>query len=270
MKFRLLTAAPFAWAALFVAVALLLGDARFAAVVRVEIESAKVLSLLGSFVAMRTFSAGDYLRRGWGLATASIALLLLRDATLLPSLPDAMLGLPMKGWEAAIVFFANVAAIASVVILARTWSVAGLEPEASKLTRGTLLVAASVVAVVVSGPALYGDVRAIGRGEIEPIASIVGDLADGVTLVVIAPVLLTTLALRGGVLRWPWGLLTASILFWLLYDAGLGLEHAFGATSAAATLAVESCRGVALLFGFSAGIAQRYAVLSADATLPPD
>jgi hypothetical protein len=271
MSYRGLAVLPLLWGVLFAAIALALGETRFDGVVRVEIEAAKALSLVGSLVATYAFSRGDYLRRGWGFTAACAALLLVRDVAHVPGLPAVMLGVPKAGWEAAVVFAANAISIPGVVILARTWTVAGLEPAESKLTRGTVMLVAAVIALAVAGPAMYGDVRAIGRGELEAISSLFGDVADGVSLVLIAPVLLTALALRGGVLWWPWALLTASLLFWLGYDAGIGLRHVFGAPSREAALAIEVLRGTALLFTFTAGLAQRRAVSGqgADTTVPP-
>ncbi len=270
MKYRTLSVLPFAWAALFLVAAILASDASFATVVRVEIESAKVLSLVGALLATFAFDRGDYLRRGWGLTSVCSALLLLRDAALAPGIPATMLGVPTVAWGGVVIVTANLVSIAGVVVLARTWTVAGLEPIESKVTRRSVIVVAMLVAIVVSGPALLGDARAVGRGQLDALVSMLSDVADAVSLVVIAPVLLTALALRGGVLTWPWGLLTASLLFWLAYDAGVGLRNAFEATSAAATVAIEACRGIALLFGFSSGVAQALAVTERDATIPPE
>jgi hypothetical protein len=264
----LLAVLPFAWVALFVAAMLAAGDAHGAVVLRVEVEAAKLVSLAGGLIAAAAFDRGDYLRRGWALVATCNALLLVRDATLVPGMPQTVLGMSLATLQTLIITVGNASSVAGIVILARAWSVAGLEPAGSKLTRRSVMLGATLIALVVSGPAIIGDMSAITSGD--GLTSLVSDAADAVSLVVIAPVLLTALALRGGVLRWPFGLLTASLIFWLGYDAEIGLRHVLGISRVpAAVITTEVFRGLALVFGFSAGIAQRLALTGADATIPP-
>jgi hypothetical protein len=76
---------------------------------------------------------------------------------------------------------------------------------------------------------------------------------DIVTLCLITPLLLTAVALRGGSFSWPWGLLTASRLAWLLYDA----SEAFGASLGPAGFPLpELFRGLGENFLCAAGLAQ--------------
>jgi hypothetical protein len=76
--------------------------------------------------------------------------------------------------------------------------------------------------------------------------------------------------MRGGVLKWPWGLLTASLLFWLCYDGVATLEHLSNyladhglpvrANAATMKLLREAFRALACVSEFSAGLAQRRTV----------
>jgi hypothetical protein len=80
------------------------------------------------------------------------------------------------------------------------------------------------------------------------------------SLCLIAPLLLTALALRGGLIGWPWALLTTSYVAWLLYDAVLVYGPSLGADPATVRLASEVCRALGCTYGFSAGLAQRAVV----------
>jgi hypothetical protein len=82
-------------------------------------------------------------------------------------------------------------------------------------------------------------------------------VGDIFSLALIVPVLLTTLALRGGLLSWPWGLMTASQFGWLLYDASATLRLFVVIEPATATMWSEMFRALACTYCFAAGLAQR-------------
>ena len=92
----------------------------------------------------------------------------------------------------------------------------------------------------------------------------VSSAGDIFSLALIVPVLLTTLALRGGLLSWPWGLMTASQFGWLFYDATGTIRHFVHMEPATVTMWSEIFRAIACVFCLSAGIAQR-AVSAPDA-----
>jgi hypothetical protein len=71
---------------------------------------------------------------------------------------------------------------------------------------------------------------------------------------------MTAIAVRGGSLRWPWGLLTASLASWLLYDAILTVPEVFHLTGGGFRIAAEQFRFFAGSFAAAAGLAQRRAV----------
>jgi hypothetical protein len=85
----------------------------------------------------------------------------------------------------------------------------------------------------------------------------------------IAPFLLTAVALRGGSLAWTWGLLTASLFGWLLFDATLSWGP-FVLSGAPAVEKLSECfRLLACTFGMVAGLAQRLAVSGVPAQAEP-
>ena len=57
------------------------------------------------------------------------------------------------------------------------------------------------------------------RGDPSAVGDVVTDLLDGSLFVVAVPVLRAALGLGGGLVAWPWLLLTASVISWLGYDA---------------------------------------------------
>src|SRR5207244_3662885 len=118
--------------------------------------------------------------------------------------------------------------------------------------------AAFALAVLAAGTPLPNYVRQMARGEIGEnlmwTASTVGDI---VSFSLIAPMLLTALALRGGALAWPWALLTASLVSWLGVDAVVFFGPAIHLSDAQAKLTLEVFRGLACTFAMSAGFAQR-------------
>ena len=100
---------------------------------------------------------------------------------------------------------------------------------------------------------------------------IASDLGDTIVLALVAPVLHTALAMRGGVLRWPWGLLTLSGLAWLAYDTSSTAITALGAGPGAALVGSEALRLLANANIFGAGVAQRLAVAPTERlSIPPD
>jgi hypothetical protein len=100
-------------------------------------------------------------------------------------------------------------------------------------------------------------------------AGVFSALGDMVSLWLIAPLLLTALALRGGLFGWPFALLTASYVAWLGYDA-LGVVGAeLGLGPAGARTASELFRALGCLYGLSAGLAQRAVVRELRALAVP-
>ena len=74
------------------------------------------------------------------------------------------------------------------------------------------------------------------------------------------PVLLTALALRGGVLAWAWLLVAATQSSWLLYDAAGTVGFAFHLEHAHTRPFEELFRTLACTLAFVSGIAQRWAI----------
>jgi hypothetical protein len=114
------------------------------------------------------------------------------------------------------------------------------------------------------------DAGALASGNMGAAVNIASDLGDTICLALVAPVLLTALAMRGGTLRWPWGLLTVSGIAWIAYDAASGAVELFHVEQARWLIVTEALRGLACAFFFSAGMAQRIAVTAGvRVSVPP-
>jgi hypothetical protein len=221
----------------------------------VEIESAKALGLFGCAAAALIFEPGDYLRRAWLLLGASTLFLFTRDVFALASHagPHDSASLVVEGVLATL---GNGCLVAGTSMLARAWRVAGFDGTPGR-GGAAVLVGAVAVAALVTGWPIVADMRALAGGDAFAIVPLASDLADGVVLVLLATLARTALALRGGVLRWPWAFLTASGLLWLVFDLAYDALSAAHADVDQAHGVLEALRALATLYGFSAGLAQR-------------
>lgn len=223
---------------------------------RVEIETVKILGLTGSVIAALSFERGEHLRRAWLLNGSCYALLLLRDLLYGVWLVRDS-GEPSQYLEAGIVLVANAGGVSGVWMLSRTWRVAGIALPWSPVRREIVRWLGIVAGFAIAGPSLYFSILKAMDGDVRSIVFAVSSAADICSVALIVPVLLTTLALRGGLLGWPWGLMTASQFGWLLYDATGTIRLFMVMQPATATMWSEVFRALACTYCLSAGLAQR-------------
>jgi hypothetical protein len=220
---------------------------------RIEIEAVKLIALSGCLAAAFSLASSDHLHGAWKLAAVSFGFLLARDAFLLSGLStqtsqaQLMIGLA--------VLCSNIAGVASAWLMARTFQVAGLATDESAARWRTLTLVALVAASLVCAPSLVLSVQGLARGDLHNLVSLFSGLGDVLSLALIAPIVLTAIAMRGGALIWPWALLTAAMLAWLLYDVVGMLVPLFDATPS--RLLEELFRGLACAYTAAAGFAQR-------------
>ena len=268
MKFRSLAAFPICFAVAFAVVALVAGQRELASVLATENEVGKVLALVGCFAAALAFEEGDYLRRAWFYSGLCYLLLLLGDVAGMPLLAGHMSAHQLGLAESTFAVLGNATSVVGTWMLARAWTVAGLDDaDDTSRTRGRLLFGGAVaVSLAVTGWPLVHDVGALASGDLAATVNIASDLGDTICLALVAPVMQTALAMRGGTLRWPWGLLTSSGIAWIAYDAASGVVDLLQVEQARWLILTEALRGLACAFFFSAGMAQRIAV---TASAPP-
>jgi hypothetical protein len=263
VKTRALAWLPVGFAVAFLLAGLAAGDAA-PAVLRTENEAGKILAVLGCFSAAFAFERGDYLRRAWELTGACLLLLLVRDATIIPFIDAAVGGARFDTARTFLVVLANASSVVGTALLARAWSVSGLSTAGR---RASLLVAGVAVALAATGWPLVHDLRRLLGGDLDAVPWVASDLGDTIAFVLVVPVMQTALALRGGTLLWPWALLTAGGLCWILYDAAWGIGALLQVDAVIhVRLVTETLRGLACTFIACAGIAQRRVVVGAAAT----
>jgi hypothetical protein len=259
-RFHVLAALPIAWGLLFLALdAVFFGGPGYTTFLRTEVETVKVLTLVGSWAAALAFERGAYQRRAWFFIGACMALLLTRDLTLLPFFRRFE---PRSLAIAAgiLVALANLSQVAGTWMLARTWKVAQLALPGSAAAQWLTVALVGLLAALCAGPSVIRSGGPLLQGDLSRAAGVFSALGDMVSLWLIAPLLLTALALRGGLFGWPFALLTASYVAWLGYDAVGVLGADLGLSARATRTTSELFRALGCLFGFSAGLAQRWVV----------
>jgi hypothetical protein len=162
--------------------------------------------------------------------------------------------------RAALALLGNLLAVVGLWLLARTSRIAGLEPPGSRTARMALVVFGTVVAVSLVAPGMYGDLREVRGGDVAALVNVAGDVGDVISFLLIAPVLLTAIAMRGGRLLWPWALLTLGNIGWLVFDAPAAFAAVAGGMTPTLKAVTEASRMAACLYYAAAGLAQRWAV----------
>jgi hypothetical protein len=262
-RFRALVAVPFV-SAVLLAIALALSGHDRAGLYRVELAIVEGLGFWGCLAAALIFERGDYLRRAWFLEMSCFGLIFVGDLTLTTGV------FSNKPWTALanglLTLAANAAAMGGTYKLARAARVAGIEMPGSDATRRGVQALALAFALLSAGPAAVISARQVIAGDHNGLMYFASCLGDIFCFAMIAPLLLTTIAMRGGLLAWPWGLRTASGLAWLVFDAIQTLAPiVFHIAPEDARPVQEIARCVACTCAFSAGLAQRWIIIDASA-----
>jgi len=219
----------------------------------------------GTLVAATTFSPGEPQRPGWLLLAASFFVLVPATVVNGPKgsgLYEGGLRIP------SVVLGSNVAwsllAITALILLSRAWRSSGLDVT----SRGVRVVArlvALALALALAGPDLVERFPAAVAGDPLAVGDVLTDVLDGALFVVAVPVLRAALSLGGGLVSWPWAMLTLSIAAWLGYDAVAIYGEAAGLTPRTVRAVEEVFRTLAASLAFSAGVSQRWVMTEREA-----
>jgi len=227
-----------------------------------------MLASFGAVVAAATYTAGDPPRPGWillALAYPPLVLSTLVAGPRLATLAEAARRAP--GLVAACNAAYGALAVAGFVVLARAWRDTGLDQTSTRSRLAARLLAV-LAAALLAGPDLVERLPAALRGDAMGLTDVFTDLLDGALLVVAVPVLRAALALGGGLVAWPWALLTLSVFAWLGYDASSQWGQALGLAPATARVVEEVMRSAAALCLSAAGVAQRWVMLDRSSAGP--
>jgi hypothetical protein len=212
----------------------------------------------GTLVAALTFDRGEPMRPGWLLLAGSYLVLVPGWLGTGPSWSGLSEVAGRTPWSA---FLANVTssalAVTGFILLSRAWRASGLDTT-SPATRRLARLAALAVAATLAGPDLVVQLPAALAGDVVAAGDVITDLLDGALFVVAVPVLGAALVLGGGLVAWPWVMLTASLVAWLGYDATEAYGAAAGLDARTVRVVEEVLRTTGAAFAFSAGIAQRW------------
>jgi hypothetical protein len=260
MRFRWLAVFPLLYAAAFIAIAGRLGGDPQALGLFIPGQRilVRILAVAGCFLAMSVFERGDHLRRAWQwLGWGAVAILLRDLLRLLPSFQPGHAGVEAQVILQALGVLSNFTLLAGVWELARSWKMAAIELPGGRYGVIAVAVVTAVLAAVVAGPGALQSGHALAGGDWGSLIFFVSAVADIISLCLITPLLLTAVSLRGGLFSWPWGLVTASQICWLLYDAAGTLAPHLAPNGFPLA---EVFRGMAEGYLFAAGIAQFLAI----------
>jgi hypothetical protein len=266
MNFRPYVILPFVAALVPALITLAMGSSpSLATAFKMEVFVVRIMALTAALVAANAFDRGDYMQRAWLIYGLAPAFIMIRDLLFTFWLTRES-GTPSEYVEALLVFLANAGQIVGVWMLSRAWQIAGIELPGSSHRRALFIGIGTLIGIAVTGPSMALNLGDALRGEMFGLVALISGIGDIVSFALIVPVVLTAIAMRGGLLFWPWGLLTASLAGWLLCDLTGLLRHIV--EDAAFTLTWrETFRTLACAFCLSAGIAQ-HAVNSRDIALP--
>ena len=225
---------------------------------------------LGSLVAALTLAAGDYMRRPWALMGICYGLLVLntllfRTTSRFDAQDISALAVAMSG---VLVFAANVCSVWGTVQIARAWRVAGLDLRVPSALRWGAIGVSLVIAYALVGALTWQDLQTLGGGDLRVLPSLASNTGDVVSLTLIAPILLTAFALRGGNLGWPWSLLAFASLGWLMYGAAPLVGTYLGVDESLMRAFGAALRTFACLAQMSAGLLQALVVMEPEQPLP--
>jgi hypothetical protein len=210
------------------------------------------------WAAARDFTRGDHLRLAWILNAVMYTTLAVGR-----TIQAAGLGLPAQALTvvlSALMLAANGGEVGCAVVFAMTWRRTGLPLPGSRRTQlavGALLV---VVSLAVVGPDLVHCLGAAAGGDLFAATMAIGDASDVTAFLLILPVFLTARALSGGSLAWPFALLTASEVCWMLVDASMFLRNVPAVPPGLALATGVLFRTLTCLFSAAAALSQRRAM----------
>lgn len=225
---------------------------------------------LGSFVAALTLDAGDYMRRPWALMGTCYGVLVLntllfRTSSRFEAQDISALSVALSG---VLIFAGNVCSVWGTVQIARAWRVAGLDLRVPSAVRWLAISVSLAIAYALVGELTLQDLQTLAGGNLRVLPSLASNGGDVVSLTLVAPILLTAFALRGGNLGWPWALLAFASLGWLVYGAAPMVGSYLGVDESLMRAFGAALRTFACLAQMSAGLLQALVVMEPELPLP--
>ncbi len=129
---------------------------------------------------------------------------------------------------------ANLSIIGAYWLFARSFAIAGLSYQGPARTRFLFVGAAALLAIVLVQSSALSAVSSLGSQQPHP-GQLVSALADLITFLLAAPLLLTAYSFRGGHLFWTFALLTAGTFGWMVNQGSSRVLGSLGLPNAVAS-----------------------------------
>jgi len=218
----------------------------------------RTLAAGGELFAGARFRSGDLLRWGWWFWGLGDVCLVLRTVLEGPT-NFVLTSAGHQQFSLFLLIVANLATVVGATFMARVWFASGLARALDSWQQFAWGGLVSVLAVLAVAPLLARSARAALAGDPGAVLPLVSAASDLASLLLVSPMLLLALSVRGGRLAWSWALVVASFSGWMLVDLVLGYGPTFLATKDVQVL--ENGFAVfASLAIFAAGLAQRWAI----------
>lgn len=170
-----------------------------------------IAAVAAGMAAARFGWTSEYVGRAWTLLCVLYALLTV-------SYVLNRVGAGAPGISDGLTIVANVAAVGAFWLFGRALRMAGLQFYGPSIVKIAVFAGATVVACVLVMPTILEAWRS-GPGNLSRAADLVSAVADMLTFILVAPLLLTLWAFRGGQLSWVYGCLALSTIGWMINHA---------------------------------------------------
>lgn len=196
-----------------------------------------IAAVTAGLAAARFGWTSEYVGRGWTLLFVLYAVL-----TVSYVLNRAELGTPAAYDVMTIV--ANVASVGAFWVFGRALKTAGLQFYGPRAVKIVVFLAAIAIACALVMPTVVDSLRS-DAGALSRIAELVSAVADMLTFILVAPLLLTLWSFRGGQLAWVYGCLALSTIGWMVNQAADDLLPQIAVRDAQMTGLFLACLSVA-------------------------
>jgi hypothetical protein len=167
----------------------------------------------------------EYVGRAWTLFFAAYTVLTIGEI-----LKRFVAGATLPGEICVVV--ANVALVGAYIMTARSFHAAGLDFGASRSRTVIATLAAVAIALALCYESISSAWLNLQSGSLTP-GTLISPLADVVTFALVAPLLLTAFALRGGQQFWMFALLTTGTIGWMVNQGSGTIVRFAGGSSEA-------------------------------------
>lgn len=219
---------------------------------RVVLIAAALVTAASAFITTSKFVFGDKLYVSWLFVGIGYTLSTIRYSLRLAAMIRGGGDLLPRTALDALLILQNLAIAIALLMFVLAWKSTGLTAGQS---RAGLIALGIVAALVVGGYPLFQGFQTRGADTV----LLISTMGDVVGMALIIPLVISALALRGGLLMHTWLYLALCETFWMLYDVWLAVRDSLGVGARVGTGIEQMIRVAAIMFAFIATVAQRRA-----------